>query len=335
MTRSPDKRWCDTHGCLTQEACGRAGSCLEGGGHIRTPSAIEGHEDLEQMRYAADCPVSGTPEDYMAFLKALEDAYRSGRLVESAPSHERAHDEDGYLREDLAAVAERLYERLHAEIAKRGINLPGCDTTDRVLEVLARWAEDALRNAPRANEQACPKGKTCEWTQGGCLHRLRGMCDTVKTPPRWTTGWPDWHGIHGNVEVVPAEDYDMLHTMIVEANERDAEEVRGTPSSTAFTDEEIYAACRKHFGRIVSAGEVETFGAGFKAAATRSAIKEQKSERLAPNERIARELQEDGTSTPACVFRHGCLQKKHCIREQRCCGLDSEERGARSESTAK
>ena len=28
--------------------------------------------------------------------------------------------------------------------------------------------------------------------------------------PRWTTAWPEWFGIFGNVCVVPAEDYDRL-----------------------------------------------------------------------------------------------------------------------------
>lgn len=28
--------------------------------------------------------------------------------------------------------------------------------------------------------------------------------------PRWTTSWPEWFGIFGNVSVVPAEDYDRL-----------------------------------------------------------------------------------------------------------------------------
>ena len=28
----------------------------------------------------------------------------------------------------------------------------------------------------------------------------------VKVAPRWTTSWPDWYGVSGNVEVVPAID---------------------------------------------------------------------------------------------------------------------------------
>lgn len=31
-----------------------------------------------------------------------------------------------------------------------------------------------------------------------------------KVAPRWVTSWPEWHGIHDNVTVVPAEDYDHL-----------------------------------------------------------------------------------------------------------------------------
>lgn len=46
-------------------------------------------EELEQLRYAADCPVSGTPEDSMALWAKLEEAYRSGRLVEKSPEVER------------------------------------------------------------------------------------------------------------------------------------------------------------------------------------------------------------------------------------------------------
>jgi|SRR6266545_2629439 len=32
----------------------------------------------------------------------------------------------------------------------------------------------------------------------------------MKKIPRWITSWPEWFGIHGNVEVVPASDYDAL-----------------------------------------------------------------------------------------------------------------------------
>ena len=34
--------------------------------------------------------------------------------------------------------------------------------------------------------------------------------------PRWTTSWPDWYGygIHCNVSVVPAMDYDALRQAI-------------------------------------------------------------------------------------------------------------------------
>lgn len=31
-----------------------------------------------------------------------------------------------------------------------------------------------------------------------------------KKVPRWTTSWPDWYGVHGNTQVVPASDYDQL-----------------------------------------------------------------------------------------------------------------------------
>jgi hypothetical protein len=34
--------------------------------------------------------------------------------------------------------------------------------------------------------------------------------DIEKPVPRWITSWPDWYGIHGNVQVVPASDYDVL-----------------------------------------------------------------------------------------------------------------------------
>jgi hypothetical protein len=34
--------------------------------------------------------------------------------------------------------------------------------------------------------------------------------DLSKPVPRWITSWPDWYGIHGNVQVVPASDYDAL-----------------------------------------------------------------------------------------------------------------------------
>ena len=42
-----------------------------------------------------------------------------------------------------------------------------------------------------------------------------------KQPPRWTTSWPEWYGIEGNTQVVPASDYDALADR-VEAVERDA-----------------------------------------------------------------------------------------------------------------
>lgn len=42
-----------------------------------------------------------------------------------------------------------------------------------------------------------------------------------KQPPRWTTSWPEWYGIEGNTQVVPASDYDALADS-VEAVERDA-----------------------------------------------------------------------------------------------------------------
>lgn len=34
--------------------------------------------------------------------------------------------------------------------------------------------------------------------------------DPSKPVPRWVTSWPDWYGIHGNTQVVPASDYDAL-----------------------------------------------------------------------------------------------------------------------------
>ena len=37
-----------------------------------------------------------------------------------------------------------------------------------------------------------------------------------KKVPRWVTSWPEWFGVHGNVEVVPASDYDALRTPVSE-----------------------------------------------------------------------------------------------------------------------
>ena len=34
--------------------------------------------------------------------------------------------------------------------------------------------------------------------------------DPSNPVPRWVTSWPDWYGIHDNVAVVPASDYDAL-----------------------------------------------------------------------------------------------------------------------------
>jgi len=44
------------------------------------------------------------------------------------------------------------------------------------------------------------------------LKEARRVCNKpINTVvPRWITSWPDWYGIHGNVEVVPASDYDAL-----------------------------------------------------------------------------------------------------------------------------
>ena len=58
-------------------------------------------EDLEQLRYAADCPVSGTPEDNMALWAKLEEAYRAGRLVEA-----RTEEQD---------IARPLLEQIRSE----------------------------------------------------------------------------------------------------------------------------------------------------------------------------------------------------------------------------
>ena len=35
--------------------------------------------------------------------------------------------------------------------------------------------------------------------------------------PRWSTCWPPWFGIHDNVTVVPASDYDALKAELAEA----------------------------------------------------------------------------------------------------------------------
>lgn len=60
-------------------------------------------------------------------------------------------------------------------------------------------------------------------------------------------------------------------------------------------------------------------------------------ERLPANQRHARRLNEDGSVTPACIFRKGCQKVATCVAEQRCCAneggpdaVSSPDRGAES-----
>jgi hypothetical protein len=74
-----------------------------------------------------------------------------------APAHlssKPARDPDtGQLREDLEAVADRVYGRLFDALKKRGIALPGCDATDKALEIIERWAlEEASASHERQSE---------------------------------------------------------------------------------------------------------------------------------------------------------------------------------------
>ena len=79
----------------------------------------------------------------------------------STPNSERTAptDEDGFLRDDLEAVAGSVYSRFHAEISKRGINLPGCDTTDKCLEVIERFCREvaAPSTSDKVGEGFCPE----------------------------------------------------------------------------------------------------------------------------------------------------------------------------------
>jgi hypothetical protein len=50
-----------------------------------------------------------------------------------------------------------------------------------------------------------------------------------------------------------------------------------------------------------------------------SATRAHTPERLPANERIAKRLNEDGSVTPACIFRKGCQKVAICVVEQRCC----------------
>lgn len=60
--------------------------------------------------------------------------------------HGPARDPDtGELRPDLEAVSERVYGRLFDELKTRGIILPGCDTTDKALEVIEMFCRDETR----------------------------------------------------------------------------------------------------------------------------------------------------------------------------------------------
>jgi hypothetical protein len=57
-------------------------------------------------------------------------------------------DEDGFLRQDLEAVRDKVYNRLFFALKERGIMLPGCDTTDKALEVIEKFCIEQMREPP-------------------------------------------------------------------------------------------------------------------------------------------------------------------------------------------
>jgi hypothetical protein len=108
-------------------------------------------EALELARELVDWADSGpgfTPGDEIPEMQIIRDnTVRVCRalLTRQSENLESARDPDtGILRADLAAVAERVYERLFAELRQRGIILPGCDTTDKALVVIEQWAQAEL-----------------------------------------------------------------------------------------------------------------------------------------------------------------------------------------------
>ena len=50
-------------------------------------------------------------------------------------------------------------------------------------------------------------------------HSATPRTDDRKPAPMWVTSWPDWYGIHGNVTVVPLEDYQQLERELAQAKE--------------------------------------------------------------------------------------------------------------------
>jgi hypothetical protein len=103
-----------------------------------------GHDKVKQVREWLNGTASET--------ELTSNSQDGGKALPSAGEAPCDHD-TGALRADLEAVADRVYQRLFFELRKRGIVLPGCDTTDKALEIIEQWAGECLRSSAGAQQQ--------------------------------------------------------------------------------------------------------------------------------------------------------------------------------------